>query len=413
MLSHFKACAVAALLSLAAAAAASAQGFFPLPSAQGTDQVQAYRAGAPYNNSLTLNQIGNLLNQGDSTPRNVLLGGDFATNPLQRGTSNGSAHISNTLTYGPDGFWFLGGASSSIDWSQQTGASDIPAGFGASLRFQRTATTTDTTAVCMGQVLESGTSYRFQGQTAVISFYALKGGNFSPAASNVNVTVAQGTGSNQSAANFAAGTWTGYASRVLTPLQGSVTPAAGISQVITATWTRYSFSVPITSAATQVGFKICFTPVGTAGTNDWVELEGIQLETAPGAIASPFDYHLAATELNVSQRTLIVINEPAAGVGIASGFYDTGTTCIVTVSFPDTMRAAPTITFGGTALSATTWRSRIPGSNIAPSTPFLSAGTHTATNANLTVTTASQTTGTACQFQGAGGGSKIIVSAEL
>jgi hypothetical protein len=87
----------------------------------------------------------------------------------------------------------------------------------------------------------------------------------------------------------------------------------------------------------------------------------------------------------------------------------------VTIAFPDTMRAAPTISFGGSSLSNTTWLVRKTGANVVLATPFLAANTgHSLANFNLTATTgASQVAGQACVLQGAGGGGKIIASAEL
>lgn len=404
--------AAAAVLGLALAVPAAfgqGAGNYPLASAQGTDVISVQRGANPVYNTLTINQLANFVNQGDSTPRNVLLGGDFTTNPFQSGTSQ-AANIANAITTGPDGWRFLGGASSAIQWSQQTGAADVPTGFGASLRFQRASTNADTTAVCVTQVLESAVSARFQGQTAVLSFWALDGANFSAASGNVQATIAYGTGSNQSAANFLAGSWTNQTNAVQTNVATS------------ATWTRYTVSgaVPTTvssSNVNQVGIKFCWTPVGTAGANDWVELAGIQLEVAAGigAGASPFDYHLTATELNVSQRRLFVINEPASGIGIGTGLLDTTTTCLVTIAFPDTMAASPTVSFAGSALSGTTWQVRKAGATSVLATPFLAANTgHSVTNMNLTATlSVAGTAGQACVLQGAGGGGKIVVSAEL
>ena len=377
-------------------------------SIQGGDVFAITRGSSPLNNVATANQIATFINAGDSTPRNVLLGGDFTTNPFQLGTSQ-AADISNTITTGPDGWRFLGGASSAINWSQQTAAADTPTGFGASLRFQRKSGNADTAAICVTQVLESGVARRFAGQTAVFSFYALKGANYSSAANALQATIAYGTGTNQSAANFLAGSWTNQANAV----QSNVT--------VTATWTQFQVAgaIPVQTASTnvnQVGVKLCFTPVGTAGANDWFELAGLQLEVVPtGGGASPFDYHLAATELNVSQRSLVVINEPASGIGIGVGVSDTTTTCLVTVALPDTMRAAPTVSFGGTALGGSTWQVRANAGNRALSTPFLAANTgHSLTNFNLTATTgATQVAGQACVLQGAGGGAKVIVSSEL
>lgn len=359
---------------------------------------------------ITTQTLANFVNAlpGDTTPRNVLIGGDYGTNPFQRGTSNGAAHISNTTTYGPDGVAFLGGASSSIDWSQQTGAADVPTGFSGSLRFQRTAANADTAAICKIQPLDSIKSVRFQGKTFALSFWALAGANFSAAGSNVQVTVAYGTGTNQSAANFAAGSWTNQTNA----FQGN--------QAITTTWTRYTITgtIPVQVSATnvnQVGIKYCYTPVGTAGANDWIEFAGEQLEVTATGGASAFDYHDPATELNMAQRRLIVINEPASGIGIGMGVSDSTTTCLVTIALPDTMAAAPTVTFAGNTLANTTWQVRKTGANIALSTPFLAANTgHSLANINLTATTgATQTAGQACALQGAGGGNKIVISAEL
>lgn len=353
----------------------------------------------------TIARIENFMNgtPGENGFKNILVGGDFLTNPFQRGTSQ-AADITNTLTYGPDQWWFLGGASSAINWSQQTGASDKPAGFGASLRFQRKATNANTAAICTGQVLETKNSVRFQGQTAVLSFYALAGANFSAASSNVQVTIGYGTGSDQSAANFAAGSWTGYAN------------AYQANTAISTAWTRYTVSAAIPATATQVGISLCYTPVGTAGTNDWIELEAAQLEVGPNStgVASAFDQRPAAIELLMAQRYALVINEPAANVNIGMGYVDTGgLTCKVTIAFPDTMRSAPAVTFGGTALSGSTWKVASTATAVL-STPFLAVnGAHVPTNINLTATTTGQTAGQACALTGAGGGSKIIISSEL
>lgn len=345
---------------------------------------------------------------GDSSPRNLLIGGDYGTNPFQRGSSNGAAHISNTTTYGPDGVAFLGGASSSIDWSQQTAAADTPVGAGASLRFQRTAANADTAAVCKIQVLESIKSVRFQGQSFVLSVQMLAGANFSAASKNVQITVAYGTGTNQTAASFAAGTWTNQ------------TSAYQANTAISTTWTRYAVTgaIPTQVAATnvnQIGIKYCFTPVGTAGANDWVEFALEQLEVSGTAVASAFDYHDPATELNVAQRRLIVINEPASGVNVGTGYIATTSTCNINIALPDTMAAAPTVTFGGTALSASTWKVANLATTTAVSTPFLAVnGAHVTTNINLTATTgATLVAGQGCALQGNAGGSKIIISAEL
>jgi hypothetical protein len=345
--------------------------------------------------------------------RNALING--AMNIWQRGVGP-SADIANTLTYQADRWWNLGGASSAIDVTKETGAADVTATYVASLRFQRKATNADVVKICTGQVLETVDSSRFQGRTAEFSFWALAGANFSAAASALQVTVATGTGVDGSAANFAAGTWTGYANAVQ-----AATP-------ITATWNRYVAQVAIPVTAVQVGVSLCYTPVGTAGTNDWFEFTGAQLAVnqagtpgylGPASAASlmSYEHRPAAAELMMAQRYEQNIAEPAAGIVVApSGQGASTTTCTITIPLANPMRAAPTVTFPGTAPAATTWTITHVVTATALATPFL-AGTaagSTPTMINVTATTAAVlTVGQTCVLTGAGGGGQINASAEL
>lgn len=368
----------------------------------------------PQSIAVTTQQLANYVGStsGTSAFRNSLVNG--GQDVWQRGTS--FAAIANTLTYTADRWWALGGASSSIAISRQTGASDITARFGASLRFQRTAANADVAQVCVGQVLDTENSFKFQGQIAEFTFYALAGANFSPASSNVQVTIGSGTGTNGSAANFSAGAWTGYANAIQQ------------NQAVSTTWTRYVAQASIPVGAVQVGVKICFTPVGTAGANDWVELTGLQLAVNPGGTSGvigsaasymPLNYEFRpiSVETILAQRYTWTIAEPAASLAIGlNGRSASTTTCVVTMPVPVIMRSAPTVTFAGTALGATTWTTTFVVTNAALSTPFLAAtaGGHTTGSINLTATTgAVQTAGQACSLTGAGGGSLIVASSEL
>ena len=67
-------------------------------------------------------------------PRNIIDGGDFTTNPWQRGTS--FTGIAGAATYTADRFFAVGGASSSISVSQVTGITAVP-GFTQALQFGR------------------------------------------------------------------------------------------------------------------------------------------------------------------------------------------------------------------------------------------------------------------------------------
>src|SRR5215831_6340933 len=176
-------------------------------------------------------------------PRNLIDGGDFTTNPWQRGTS--FSGIVSTLTYTADRFFAVGGAASSISVSQVTGVTAVP-GFTQALQFGRAAANANTAVITLGQIVETLNAIRAQGQTVTLSFWAQAGANWSPANGALNVLLASGSGTNQTAASLVAGTWTGLSSLALTPQQNIspnsspaavvLTAGANIAQQITTSW---------------------------------------------------------------------------------------------------------------------------------------------------------------------------------
>src|SRR5262249_959971 len=148
-------------------------------------------------------------------PRNIIDGGDFTTNPWQRGTS--FTGIASTLTNTADRWFAVGSASSSIAVSQQA-VSAVPT-FSNALQFGRGAGNANTAVINLRQVVETLDSIRAQGQLITLSFWAQAQQSWSPANGTLNVQLVSGTGINQSAASLVAGTWTGYSSLTLTPQQ--------------------------------------------------------------------------------------------------------------------------------------------------------------------------------------------------
>ena len=202
-------------------------------------------------------------------PRNIIDGGDFTTNPWQRGTS--FTAIAGTVTYTADRFFAIGGASSSISVSQVTGVTAVP-GFSLALQFGRAAANANTAVINLGQVVETLDAIRCQGQLVTLSFWAQAGASWSPANGTLNVLLASGSGTNQSAASVVAGTWTGYSSLALTPQQNIspnsspttavLTAGANIAQQITTGWQRYAFTATVPAGCTQLGVLFNATPVG-------------------------------------------------------------------------------------------------------------------------------------------------------
>ncbi len=344
-------------------------------------------------------------------PRNIIDGGDFTTNPWQRGTS--FTGIAGTLTYTADRFFAVGGASSSISVSQVTGVTAVP-GFTQALQFGRAAGNANTAVINLGQVVETLDSIRLQGQTVTLSFWAQAGANWSPANGALNVLLASGTGTNQGAAGLVAGTWTGYSSLTLTPQQNLspnsspgaavLTPAANIAQQITASWQRYSFTATVPAGCTQLGVLFNATPAGTAGAADAVQIMGIQLE--PGAQVTAFEHRDIELELAIAQRYFFNIPEPAAGVIVGAGMVAGATSEIIFIPLPVQMRAAPTVT-----VSAGSFKFNLAGTATAVGT-FAAGATHTPNYISVTGNAAG-TAGQATLLQGGGGAGFIQASADF
>lgn len=339
--------------------------------------------------------------------RNMLVCGDATSCPWQRGTSFASIGATGTMT--ADYWEAIGGASSNITISKaaQTGVN----GFTSFFQFQRTAANTNTAALHFGQVLDTadyGTS--MQGKTVCLSFVSLIGANFSAPNAAFSARLYTGTGSNEGYASMVAGTWTGSTTVTTLAVTGQTTAQPSF------------ICAQIPGTATEVGIDFFWTPGGTAGTNDWVQLNRIQLEpveTVPVSQAkpTPFENRSFTNELWLSQQRAYVVVEGAASISVTpSGQGASTTTCILSIPFPRAMRAAPTFTAAGTALATTTWTVTHVVTNTALATPFLAAvtGGHTTMQGNLTATVASGlTAGQTCTLTGAGGGSKLVFSADL
>jgi hypothetical protein len=327
--------------------------------------------------------------------RNLLDGGDLSVNPWQRNipglaSSNAIATpITNTLTYFADRWGHSGGASSSITPSKQTNTA--VAGFNNSLRVQRTAANTDTTAISTIQVLETADCYRLQGQTVTLSFWAASAANYSGGA--LTVKVVSGTGTNQSAANAIAGSWTGQANVINTTV------------TLTSAMQRFQASGAVPAAATQLAVIFQWTPSGTAGTTDGVDFMGMQLEI--GSVASPFEFRDVQVELEICQRYAWAIAEPASGVVVGAGSVSATNTEIWYLATPVQMRAAPTVT-----ASVGTFKSNSSTGGIVAATALAGNATHTPNVIGLTAT-GTGTAGQAALLQGGGGTGYIVASADF
>lgn len=189
-------------------------------------------------------------------------------------------------------------------------------------RFQRVAGNTNTGALVLGQALETINSIPYVGKTVTISFYARKGADYSAASAGLIIQLWSNTTTDGS---------------LQTVFTGSANAVAGAA-TLTATWQRFSFTGAVSSIATQIAPAFLFTPVGTALTNDYCEITGVQIDI--GSVALPFRTYAATyqQELAACQRYL-----PAfiGGYDHILGYAYSTTGTQIYVKYPTTARVAP------------------------------------------------------------------------
>ena len=325
--------------------------------------------------------------------RNLIDGGDFSINPLQRnipGLASGgviATAVGATPTYFADRFFACGAASSAILMAAAVDAS--VQGFNQSLKISRQPGNASTAAVNFGQVIETFDSLRCQGQTVTLSFWARAGATYSGGA--LGVQVVAGGGVNQSAASLVAGTWASSSSVI------------NAQQALTSSMTRYQFSGVVPSTAIQLGVLLSFTPSGSAGADDSISINGVQLEIGPSA--SPFERIDAQVVLEICQRYAWAIPEPAASVVIGAGANTGASAQLFYLATPVQFLRAPTVTAGAGSFKTNQ-------AGTATATTITPGATHTANAVSINGNSAG-TAGQATLLQGGGGSGWILASADF
>jgi hypothetical protein len=247
---------------------------------------------------------------------NAIINGAFDI--WQRGTSFA---LTGAYNYTADRFTATSASGSGATLSRQ--ASGLT-GFNYAARLQRNSGSTVTGSIDLLTTLETQNSIPLAGQTIALSAYVRKGTNFSATTSLLRVRIITGTGTDQPVQSF-----TGFA------VQRDAT------QEIKTEWDRYTFTVTLPTTTTEIGIIFGYTPTGTAGANDWLEITGIQLE--PGTVANDFRRNANSLpgELAACQRYYQTF-----GSG-AFGSVRTSTASELGGAFRVSMRATPSITVIG------------------------------------------------------------------
>jgi hypothetical protein len=214
--------------------------------------------------------------------KNRLINGDMLI--AQRGTSFSSLSngtVNTSVSYGLDRwFAFRGAYTANLDMSQQTGFS----GYQYCMRAQRTSGTSSTQVMTVNQIIETSNCTDMAGQSATLSVIMRAGSNYSGGA--VSIAVQTSSTANDTSSSVAGGLFN--------------TGGFSATPTITTTATTYTATGTIPATAKTIDVQISWTPSGTAGTNDYIEITGFQLEV--GSQATSFDFRSIGTELFLCQR---------------------------------------------------------------------------------------------------------------
>jgi hypothetical protein len=270
-----------------------------------------------------VNVLGSNIGQISTSNRNILINGGFSV--WQRGTS-GAGYVSSGGFVADRWQGIRGAAAAGMTMYQITGTSTEIPNNQFVMRLQRDSGNTSTQDIRLFYSAETLDSMRLVGQSVTISFYVRKGSDYS--GGDVTATVYSGTGTDQ---NLGIAGFTGST---------AVATATRTSATLTTGFTRVSATGTVATSAKQLGLIISYTPTGTAGANDFIDIWGVQLEA--GAVATPFEFEDYGTTLAKCQRYYYLFST-GQDKDAALGFYNSATAMILPIFFPVQMRSAPTL----------------------------------------------------------------------
>ena len=262
--------------------------------------VGASTAAITVNNSdgtCTANITNNLSN------RNLLINGDFSVN--QRGGTNTTIN-----TYALDR-WRSYGGPLGFTISQQNNISNGSLSSSKyAIRFQRTASNSQTNNTGIAQGVETLNCQGIAGTQVTLSFLARKGADMSD---DLSYTIFFGQGTDESPVG-------------MTSMTNSSSTSA-----LTTSFVKYTKTVTVPANTSQITVGFTYDPTGTAGANDWFEIAECQLER--GSVATDFEHPRSfGDELARCQRYFCKMK---AYAGASNGWI---------IQYPVTMRSAPSAT---------------------------------------------------------------------
>ena len=258
--------------------------------------------------------------------KNAVINSNFLI--WQRGTSIAATGGSGVYTADR---WSCYNASYTVSQQDTSDTTNLPF-IAKCARVQRRLAETSVAGVNFVQPLESINSKPFIGKVATLSFYARAGANYSSASSALSVYLLGGTGTDQNPNN----TYTGQTSII------------SQTATLTTTWQRFSYTTgTIGTTVNELAVQLTSIGVGTALTNDYFEVTGVQLEIASAVSAYSPNASTQALELAACQR--YYFRSGASGGVVTSaynlhaqGYEESATSASICFKLPVTMRVAPT-----------------------------------------------------------------------
>ena len=200
------------------------------------------------------------------------------------------------------------------------------------LRVQRTIGESTAALMTISTNLETSDCAPLAGKAVTVSFRARRGADYSAAGNSLRVVMRQGQGVDEA----------------LVAMGGFATSGTHQETSFTLTTADVVHSVTYTLpvGATQLGLQFCHQTVGIAGAEDWFEITEVQIET--GSAATPFERRPHSAELALCQRYFYRPNFKSQRSFCIGQVY-ASTTAWFQISFPTTMRAAPTFSISAVA----------------------------------------------------------------
>jgi len=170
--------------------------------------------------------------------------------------------------------WYLSTSTNqACTVSQQTGLTDGSQFCG---RIQRNSGQTGVGSMVFEQSFELAEIVKYRNKKITVSFQASTGDNWSPASGTLNVNIFCGTGAARA--------------RGYSPYTGETNPLSAVNNIAAgsaAAAYSYTSAAVIPTNTTQMTMYWYWTPVGTAGANDWLQLDDVMWSVGTGA--QPFE----------------------------------------------------------------------------------------------------------------------------